>query len=326
MAKKRIQLLIMLTAIFLVSFAYMNVNYDPLARNSSVNYTNRSLILKKLNKEELIYIVENNINVDEFYEFLNEPLFKLSNYRLYRMMMDTRPSSTKEVVTFVNAVASKINTDDLLLAVSSYDYPTLRKLIVDKSPYNHNASIVLTPDNITTYLDLKHTIGEYEPSDLVFLNTYENLANQSSSLKLRKEAAESLHELCKVISTSFSGLCGGFTIETAFLSYYDIQDFYLQSVQKDGAQVAFDTWGMPSHNEHQLGLAIDISISGIHQNDLMYQEEYSMLRNIAADYGFVFYSNNMNVPYKHLESDHHMRYIGKQNARECVDYGNCFYE
>ena len=106
MAKKRIQLLIMLTAIFLVSFAYMNVNYDPLARNSSVNYTNRSLILKKLNKEELIYIVENNINVDEFYEFLNEPLFKLSNYRLYRMMMDTRPSSTKEVVTFVNAVAS----------------------------------------------------------------------------------------------------------------------------------------------------------------------------------------------------------------------------
>ncbi len=312
MAKQRIQLLLGIFAVFLISFLYMNLQYDPLARNASVTSSNRAKLLRFLDQEEQLYLVEQHIDVSLFEEFLEEPMFHLKQYKLYRMAMDLKPASPKEIVTFVNAVADRIELESLMIAIPNYEYGVLRKLIVDHSPYNHNAEIILNPNDITVQLDLKRTIGEYEPSDLVLLHQYAHIPVYDDALQLRKEVADQLDSFCAVLEQETNVPCGGFTIQQAYLSYYEIQDAYLDEIARSGAQKAFDLWGLPSHNEHQLGLAVDVT--GF---------DLEFLTQKAGEYGFLAGSSE-EAPFAHIQDQFHLRYVGIEKAKECLEHGRCF--
>lgn len=314
MAKQRLQLLLGIFAVFLVSFLYMNLQYDPLARNASVTASNRAKLMRYLDKEELLFLVENHIDVSSFEEFLEEPLFQLKHYRLYRMAMDLKAASSKEIVTFINAVADRIDLEALQIAIPNYEYSVLRKLIVDHSPYNHNAEIVLNPNDITTRLDLTNTIGEYQPADLVSLSQFSHISLGKPELRLRNEAAVALDDFCDALEQEYGSRCGGLEIQTAYLSYFEIQDLYLDEIAKSNAQQAFDQWGLPSHNEHQLGLAVDITGA---------EDTMPQLQQTAAEYGFLS-GYDGDIPFAHIQDRFHLRYVGIEKAKECLEHGRCF--
>ncbi|MBR3694163.1 MAG: D-alanyl-D-alanine carboxypeptidase family protein [Erysipelotrichales bacterium] len=305
MSKNRLLLLAGLLIISIASFVYMNMNYDILARNTYVTSANRSLLLEKLNDDEILYIVENNVDVNKFYEFLQDDLFVFDHYELYGQAKKVRPSDTHTIVTFVNAVESTLDFESILEALKYYDYPVLRKMLVDHSPYNNQAEIVLNPDDVSLQLGLNNTIGEYEPTDLISLKNYSCIPTIDQEIKLRKEAADSLNLMCVYLETMTNEKCGGFTVTQGYLSYDDIQQNYLEAISEYGAQQAFEMWGWPSHNEHRLGLSVDIEL----QEDIPLEdsEQYNFLLENVSRYGFTFYEE---ADFSHLEEPYHMRYIG----------------
>lgn len=324
MSKKRWQLVVALFVVFAVAFSYMNLRFDPLARNTSVTSANRSQLMHYLDDSEIRYLVENNIDVNLFLEFLEEPMFQLEQYRMYRTAMDIKPASPKEIVTFINAVMSRISLEELVAAIPNYDYAVLRKLIVDQSPYSVNAFIVSNPYDLETYLDLNHTIGEFAPNDLIELSEFASLSHNEEAIRLRQPAAEALSQLCQFMKESTNQPCGGFVVDRAYVSYHDIQDAYLKKIQRDGAQSAYDEWGMPSHNEHQLGLAVDLLLPHVQVSDMVMHDSFHILSANASMFGFVMYPSD-SAMHEHNRRPYHIRYVGVEHARACVEDGVCFY-
>lgn len=305
MKRNRFLLLVALTIFSLCCFIYMNLHYDILARNTSVNSANRALLLEKLDSEEIRYIVENNIDVNIFYKYLEDDMFLFDNFRLYPKAMAVRQSDIHTVVTFVNAVSNTIDFDDILVALQYYDYMTLRKMVVDHSPYNNKAKIILNPDDVGVMLGIDTTIGEYTPTDLISLEHYDHIASIESTIQLRKEAADALDKMCLYLEEQSGKMCGGIVVTEGYLSYNTIQQNYVSSISEYDVQTAYELWGWPSHNEHQLGLCVDIDTTS--GEPLEYSEDYWLLRNAAGKYGFIFHND---ADFKHLETPQHMRYIG----------------
>lgn len=319
MKQNRIILIIVLLIITVGCIGYMNMNYDILARNTYVTKENHDLLIEKLDSDQIRYIVENNIDVTEFDEFLEVQTFDFANYKLYCKVRDIRKASPYTIVSFVNAVCDKIDEDDLLTALQYYDYTLLRELITQHSYYNANAEIVLNPDDYTLRLGLSNTIGRYEPTDLVTLSGYDEINVLNDGLRLRKEAADNLNDMCSYLADIYNMQCGGFGVSEAYMSYDDIQSEYTSLLSQYGPQIAYENYGYPSHNEHQLGLAIDIVLTD--GEYMEFSEQYAVLRNIAHNYGFIFYTNE-NVSFSHLKRAEHIRYIGKEAALEYYQEGN----
>lgn len=306
MKRNRLILLAVLGVISLACFIYMNMHYDILARNTSVTSANRTLILEKLDSDQIRYIVENNIDVNIFYKYLEDDMFVFDNYRNYDKAMRVRQGSVHTIVTFVNAVSNTIDFDNILVALQYYDYATLRKMLVDHSPYNNHAEIILNPDDVSVSLNINTTIGEYEPSDLIALEHYPNIVSMDPYIQLRKECADALNDMCVYLESSLGTPCGGIVVSEGYLSYDTIQQNYLNAISQYGAQMAFEMWGWPSHNEHQLGLCVDVDTAS--GELLEYSVEYSYLKEIAHRYGFAFYTE---ADFNHLKTPQHMRYIGR---------------
>ena len=323
MKKNRIILVIGLLCITLGCIGYMNLNYDILARNTFVTKENHDLLIEKLDDEQILYIVENNIDVTEFDEFLEMQAFDFKNYKLYIKVNEVRKAAPYTIVSFVNAVFDKISEDDLLMALQHYDYALLRELIINRSYYNANAAVVLNPSDYMLKLGLANTIGKYEPTDLVSLDDYTEISLLNEGLLLREEVANSLSNMCSYMADIYGEKCGGFGISEAYMSYDKVQEEYTSALSTYGPQIAYENYGYPSHNEHQLGLAIDIEL-----NDgeyMEFTEKYTILKNIAHKYGFIFYTNE-NVAFSHMKRANHMRYIGREAAEACYLNGNCIGE
>lgn len=320
MKMNRMMLIAGLLLISVICIGYMNLNYDILARNTYVTKENHDLLIDKLNDEEIRYIVENNIDVGEFTPFLEMNNFEFENYRLYIKANNVRSATPYTVVSFVNAVVNQMDEETLLNALKYYDYALLKELVLQHSYYNSKADIVINPDSLTLKLGLNNTIGRYEPTDLILLNSYNDIMIANDDLRLRVEAADSLEAMCSYLADTFTTHCGGFVVSEAYMSYDTIRDNYAELLAEGGPNSAYDNYGYPSHNEHQLGLAFDLT----RLDEEAFDNELAAIMNNAHKFGFVYYENE-NVDFKHLSSDLHFRYVGIENVK-CFKNDSCTVE
>jgi len=83
----------------------------------------------------------------------------------------------------------------------------------------------------------------------------------------------------------------------------------------------------PGHSEHQLGLAADILITGIAQDDMAAAPEGQWLIRNAWRYGFLLrYPEGKSELTGIVYEPWHFRYVGQPHAQYCHENGLCFEE
>ena len=96
--------------LFGFSFYVINLKFDKFYRVNGINNDNRVLIEKYLTKNEQSFLIDNQIKITEFIDYIEYDEFDLSNYQYYNLLKDTQRYSKKiDVLTVGNELASRLN-------------------------------------------------------------------------------------------------------------------------------------------------------------------------------------------------------------------------
>ena len=81
---KRILLIVSLIILTVISYAFMNRNYDPLARYPYDDNKAKELILKYMDEREIKYIIDYSIAPDEFVPYIKSSKFRAYDISYYK--------------------------------------------------------------------------------------------------------------------------------------------------------------------------------------------------------------------------------------------------
>lgn len=166
---------------------------------------------------------------------------------------------------------------------------------LDYADYS-NVSIIESPDLYTSVVNKNNRIAEdYVPADLVEV--------EGTQFMLRYQVNESLKLMIEELKKAELDL----VLKTAYMSNDDVAALVdSELLDSDYALIKV------GHNEHQLGLAIDVDSV----DELSFDEsELSLwLSNNAHRFGFIFrYDNDESITHYASESNH-LRYVGEDVA------------
>lgn len=161
-------------ALFIASFSYINVKYDRFYRVKGINNENRQLIIKYLTKDEQDYLVENQIPMSKFLNYIRYKDFKLQNYQYYNLLQDTaRYSSRKTIIKTGNELVSTLSK-----RYDSSFYKLAQTIIDDDLEYALIHNPQFNDQNITYYSYMRPL---YSARDTSYVN------DTADYLKLLKE-------------------------------------------------------------------------------------------------------------------------------------------
>lgn len=150
------------TVLFVVSFYVVNLRFDKFYRINGINNDDRILLETYLTEEEQIYLVDNQVSMDLFIDFLKEKDFQLQNYKYYNLIKETkRYDNKKEIVEIGNKLYFKTNE---YFKEKAYDYAKeivlagLEKSYISKNSFNYSY--------LSMYKNLKSL---YERDDMVYV-------------------------------------------------------------------------------------------------------------------------------------------------------------
>lgn len=110
MKLKTWHLFLVITILFGCSFYVVNLNFDKFYRVNGINNDNRVLIEKYLDDDEQAYLVENQIPIDQFIDYIEYDDFHLSNYQYYNFLEDSgRYSKKSEILKTGNSLSTRLN-------------------------------------------------------------------------------------------------------------------------------------------------------------------------------------------------------------------------
>ena len=154
---------------------------------------------------------------------------------------------------------------------------------------------------LTSFANIKVTVGKYVPSDLVLVDT--TLTKDGRNYCLRKNTYNAFLEMNTALKndTDLSLI-----IRSGFRSY---------TTQQTVKEVHEDYAALPGRSEHQLGTAVDL-IGSVPNEKFVDSKEYLWMREHAATYGFVEsfqaqYSQKTGM----VGEPWHWRYVGPEMAQ-----------
>lgn len=128
MLKKRIIFIVLVIIITVSCYIFMNRNFDPLARYSyEIDEMTREKILSKMDEREIKYIVDYEIDYNDFIGYIDAYRFNVyhtehynkAKYYLYRL-------NNMEIVDVVEKILDKnLDFESCLSKFSNYDYSTI---------------------------------------------------------------------------------------------------------------------------------------------------------------------------------------------------------
>ncbi len=177
----------------------------------------------------------------------------------------------------------------------------LREVLEDEKNFSEND---LSPFFL---IDKKHTVGsDYEPHDLVHLESNSAFLVNKNSLSLRREAYDALKEMGEAAKKDGVTL----TVSSTYRSYEYQKNLFAYWVKVDGLEEAERESAREGTSQHQLGLALDFApvddaFAGTAEGQWVYKN--------AADFGWSlsFPEGYEDVTGYRWES-WHFRYIGKK--------------
>lgn len=200
----------------------------------------------------------------------------------------------------------------------SYDF-------IDSNNSTEDVYYIEDSENEGILLKDGFTVNSYEPSDLVECKVVGD-PSYSGNFKLTKDAAKNFENLVKAAAKQ------GYTLlmQDGYLSYGEFENLFDSWAKKYGNVFARTQIGDPGSNEHQTGLAVDISTSSYNDSyeyeDIRQTPDYKWLLEHACEYGFIVRYpqgkddiTGVKGEYDDPAKKIHLRYVGKEKATDIVD-------
>ncbi len=154
----------------------------------------------------------------------------------------------------------------------------------------------------------------YEPTDLVNVNSLDSIIAYGTNTKLRDEAAHALANMYKENEVQYAMSSGFRTFENQTQLFDDevADNIKAGKTEEQATQAAGTIVAVPGTSEHQLGLAVDVAIPGV-----ILTEEFKntpagkWLINNSYKYGFVLrYTKEQTAITNIIFEPWHYRYMG----------------
>jgi D-alanyl-D-alanine carboxypeptidase len=183
-------------------------------------------------------------------------------------------------------------------------------------------SIVQNPDDLLVVANKKRNLPEdYEPKDLVIPNVPFPFKEDLPKKKMRKEAAGALEELFKGAEDQGLELLA----QSGYRSYETQVSIFTYNANQRGKEQANQVSAQPGQSEHQTGLSMDVTSPKVNyglEEKFGDTQEGKWLADHAYEYGFVIrYLKGKEKITGYSYEPWHLRYVGKENAKEIHDRG-----
>ncbi|MCI5774478.1 MAG: D-alanyl-D-alanine carboxypeptidase family protein [Erysipelotrichaceae bacterium] len=309
-----------LLVIALACVGIMNIKYDRLSRYPYQDEESRKIIDEYLSDEEIEYIIEYSIAPNVFISFIDVEGFNIyhaSEYKhLSNLLWQEKPEN---IVGMVEATRNYISVDQLYNLLNNYKYNEIIYFYEFKDMYNPQSILVENAKSVDAYLDDTYTVGIRVPTNLETID--QEKINTSQDIQLETSCAQSLYQMCVAMEASeeFAGTkCGGMEVKQGYVSY-DQQKALYDEMQKNNPDIS-GILNYPGHDEHQLGLAVDLSVEGLDQTSFYKTSQYQWLLDNAYKYGFVQTYTDQSFPDTQKSAKpYHFRYVGVAMATHMHD-------
>lgn len=102
-------LFLVITILFSCSFYIVNLHFDKFYRVNGINNDNRFFIEKYLSSEEQEYLIDNQISIDLFIDYIEYDDFQLVNYQYYNLLKETnRYQKVEDILETGNSLATRL--------------------------------------------------------------------------------------------------------------------------------------------------------------------------------------------------------------------------
>ncbi|MCR2822231.1 M15 family metallopeptidase [Lederbergia panacisoli] len=198
--------------------------------------------------------------------------------------------------------------------------PKAEKLGQSKKTSEDAIQVVGQPEVITVLVNKQNKLPDhYAPKDLVYPNVRFIFSGNPEKKKMRKEAARALEKMFAGAEKNGILLAGA----SGYRSQATQEILYNSYVRRDGKAAADRYSAIPSHSEHQTGLAMDISgINGkcAAMDCFGGSPEADWLAEHSHEYGFIVrYPKGKEHITGYQYEPWHMRYIGIEIAKEIFE-------
>jgi LAS superfamily LD-carboxypeptidase LdcB len=186
--------------------------------------------------------------------------------------------------------------------------------ILDGNYLTDYKNVTITTD-VKQPLLINHRYGldaSYVPSDLTDISVEYAAQGQ----QMTKEAATAFLLMAKSAMTNGHA----FFASSTYVSYEDQQSYYKMLVSQVGSSNADYLTDRPGYNEHQTGLAVNISATYEDNSNITSTELYQWLTQNCTKYGFILRYPAAKKDITHVsDEDAHLLYVGKDLAKKITD-------
>lgn len=322
MEKKKHIFVACLLVIAVACIGIMNIKYDRLSRYPYQDEESRKIINEYLTDEEIEYIIEYSIAPNVFISFIDVDGFNIYHASEYKQLSNLLWQEKPEnIVQMVEATRDYITVDQLYNLLNNYKYNEIIYYFEIKDAYNPDSILVDNAKSIDAYLDDTYTVGIRVPSNLQTID--EEMIAVNNNIQLEASCAQALYQMCSAIEATeeYQGTkCGGIEIQRGYVSY-DKQKAVYDEMQKNNPDVS-GILNYPGHDEHQLGLAVDLSLHGLDSSNFSKTAQYQWLVDNAYKFGFIqtYTDQSFNDTHKSAKL-YHFRYVGVTLATYMHDNG-----
>ncbi len=104
-------LFLVVIILFISSFYVINLRFDKFYRVNGINNDNRILIEQYLDESEQSYLIDNQISIDLFIDYLEKDNFQLRNYKFYNSLKDQkRYTQIDTIIEVGNNLSTKLTS------------------------------------------------------------------------------------------------------------------------------------------------------------------------------------------------------------------------
>ena len=292
--------------------AVMNINYDRLSRYPYQDETARKIINETFSDQDIAYLIEYSIAPSEFIDYALCPGFSIYHAADYNQVRSSVwYLDAQGIVQIVEAARDYVSMDELIHLLNAYDGVTILNYF-SLHPDN-DSQLVLNPGEITAVVDDSHTVYTrilFDAMPVVSLISKEDQVSVSSAL------IDPVKSMCIAIESELDNrkTCGGLIADAGYLTY-DEQSVLFESMKETYGDDVLLYTAAHGHSEHQLGYAIDFSVSETEQKEFKNTVQYEWLKENAHRFGFVqSYQKEKEEQNGKLERPWHWRYVGYEMA------------